>query len=72
MKKSLNCRKTHATELDLICVVTTLSSLTIGEEYYFKVKIEALMIFFCSWRSLRFLEIRELEIFRFSLLVSIE
>ncbi|CRL03798.1 CLUMA_CG016313, isoform A [Clunio marinus] len=30
VKKSLNCRKTAATEVDLICVVTTLSSLTIA------------------------------------------
>lgn len=30
VKKSLKCRKTTATELDLICVVTTLSSLTIA------------------------------------------
>ncbi|KAG5678879.1 hypothetical protein PVAND_008507 [Polypedilum vanderplanki] len=30
VKKSLNCRKTQATEVDLICVVTTLSSLTIA------------------------------------------
>ena len=30
VKKSLNCKKTAASELDLICVVTTLSSLTIA------------------------------------------
>lgn len=30
VKSSLNCRKTAASEVDLICVVTTLSSLTIA------------------------------------------
>lgn len=30
MKSSLHCRQTAASELDLICVVTTLSSLTIA------------------------------------------
>lgn len=30
MKQSLHCRQTNASELDLICVVTTLSSLTIA------------------------------------------
>lgn len=30
VKSSLNCRHTVASELDLICVVTTLSSLTIA------------------------------------------
>lgn len=30
VKSSLHCRQTQASELDLICVVTTLSSLTIA------------------------------------------
>lgn len=30
VKRSLNCRQHQATELDLICVITTLSSLTIA------------------------------------------
>ncbi|XP_038219305.1 two pore potassium channel protein sup-9-like [Zerene cesonia] len=30
IKRAMNCRQTHASEVDLICVVTTLSSLTIA------------------------------------------
>ncbi|CAK1546665.1 unnamed protein product [Leptosia nina] len=30
IKRAMNCRQTHATEVDLICVVTALSSLTIA------------------------------------------
>ncbi|KAL7051573.1 hypothetical protein ACKWTF_004511 [Chironomus riparius] len=40
VRKSMHCKKTTATELDLICVVTTLSSLTIAGGAYAFSKFE--------------------------------